>query len=126
IAPPEEHPMKQIAFLFAAAAMGSVAGAADSTSLKTHTRWTTALAFSPDGKLLASVGGESLLYRAGDVCLWDPTTGEQKAKLDGHEKCVWAVAISADGKTLATGDYGGTVKLWDVAQAKEKASFDAH
>jgi hypothetical protein len=95
-------------------------------TLANHTRWTTALAFSPDGKLLASVGGESLLYRPGDVRLWDAATGAQKAALDGHDSSVWSVAFSADGKTLATGAYDGTVKLWDVATGKEKESFAAH
>src|SRR5690348_15915420 len=77
--------------------------AADAETLKTHTRWVAACAFSPDGKTLATVGGESLLYRPGDVDLWDPATGTLKAALAGHETSVWSLAFSADGKQLATG-----------------------
>ena len=109
--------MIRIAFALSFLLAGPVV-AADSPTLKSHTRWTTAVAFSPDGKTLASVGGESLLYRPGDVVLWDVATGNQKSKFDGHESCVWSVAFSADGKTLATGDYAGNVKLWDVATGK--------
>jgi hypothetical protein len=46
-------------------------------ALAEHERWITSLVFSPDSSLLASTGGESLLYRDGDVKLWNPATGEE-------------------------------------------------
>ncbi len=48
-------------------------------TLATHDRWVTALAFSPDGKTLATVGGQSLLYRPGDVQLWEVASGKHVA-----------------------------------------------
>jgi len=100
--------------------------AAPATNLQQHTRWVADLAFSPDGTLLATVGGESLLYRPGDVAVWDAATGARKGSFAGHDSSVWSVAFSNDGKTLATGAYDGTVKLWDVATGKEKGSVAAH
>jgi RNA polymerase sigma factor (sigma-70 family) len=74
-----------------------------------------ALAFSPDGKLLAvSHGGTSVILR-------DARTGEQRHTLDGHSSFVSSVAVSPDGRTLATGSARvaggkivGEVKLWEV------------
>ena len=63
-------------------------------SLATSRNWVTALAFSPDGNTLATVGGQTLLYRPGEAKLWDVATGKEKAKLDGHQSTVWAVAFS--------------------------------
>ena len=110
----------------AAPAPAASTPAAPAANLQQHTRWVADLAFSPDGKLLATVGGESLLYRPGDVAVWDAATGARKGTFAGHDSSVWAVTFSNDGKTLATGSYDGTVKLWDVATGKENASFAAH
>src|SRR4051794_14908780 len=65
------------------------------------------VAFSPDGKTLAS-GGAS-------VKLWDVASGKNTVTLKGHTAAVTSVAFSPDGKTLASGSWDKTVKLWDVA-----------
>src|SRR5262249_25461771 len=70
------------------------------------------LAFSPDGKLLAS-GDED-----GQVCLWDGRSGEATRTLDGHAQWVSGVGFSSDGKTLVSGSHDKTVKLWDVGSGK--------
>ena len=56
-----------------------------------------AVAFSPDGKLLASAGGDKM------VRLWDPATGQELRTLTGHTDWVRSVAFSSDGKLLVKG-----------------------
>ena len=116
-------------FLLASASLLTVAArpamADEPASLGAVRNWVTALAYSPDGNTLATVGGQTLLYRPGEVRLWDLSTGKEKAKLDGHQSTVWSVAFSPDGKTLASGDEDGIVKFWDVAVGKEKGALTA-
>ncbi|UQS22699.1 caspase family protein [Amycolatopsis thermalba] len=80
-----------------------------------HTGAVNAVAYSPDGKTLASASDD------GTVCLWDPWSvddaGERTAPvavLTGHTGPVNAVAFSPDGNTLASGGDDGTIKLWAV------------
>ncbi|WP_295389927.1 hypothetical protein [uncultured Thiodictyon sp.] len=65
-----------------------------------------ALAFSPDGRVLASAAGNT-------VYLWDPTTGAAVRTLTGHGNWVTAVAFSPDGRLLASVSRHGTVRLTD-------------
>ncbi|HEX7896367.1 MAG TPA: serine/threonine-protein kinase [Planctomycetota bacterium] len=81
------------------------------------------LAVSPDGRLIAAVtepedGG-------GEVKLW-PSEGGAPRDLAGHDDGVNALAFSRDGALLATGDQGGTLKVWDVQSGRERASWKAH
>ncbi|HQU41671.1 MAG TPA: hypothetical protein PK867_02620, partial [Pirellulales bacterium] len=57
----------------------AVAAAQEQPTIASYTTWVTGLAFSPDGNTLASVGGQTLLYRPGDIKLWDPNSGQLKA-----------------------------------------------
>jgi WD40 repeat protein len=90
-----------------------------------------ALAFSPDGKTLASGGGSLALSGSGsgEVKLWDVATEKLRRDLTGHKEMVLTLAFSPDGRTLASGsddgkEGGGTLILWDVASGKEKTRFD--
>jgi uncharacterized protein with WD repeat len=69
------------------------------------------LAFSPDGKQLASGGDEG-------IKLWDVPAGKEQATLDGHRDVVFGLAFSRDGKVLVSGSNDGEVKRWDLSSRK--------
>jgi WD40 repeat protein len=77
----------------------------------------TTLAFSPDGKILASGGGDNRIR------LWDPDTGKELRALEGHQGYVNGIAFSADGKWLASRGEDKLLCLWDVASGKEWRRF---
>jgi WD40 repeat protein len=79
-----------------------------------------AVAFSPDGKAVAS--GE----KDGVVRLWDVRTGKELGRFLGHEDRVTSVAYSPDGKVLASGSDDGTIRLWVVSTGKEAARATWH
>lgn len=100
------------------AAWISAASAQEPPTLAKHARWVTSLAFTADGNQLVTGGGESLLYRAGDVKIWNPKDGALIASLDGQPTIVWSVALSADGQKLITSGYDGKIIVWNVAEKK--------
>jgi WD40 repeat protein len=107
-----------------AGVFASLALAQEEAPLAKFDRWVTSVAFSPDSSLLASAGGETLLYRNGDVKLWNPTSGEAVASLEGHPTCVWSVAFTPDGAKLITSGYDGKVMVWSIAEKKSLATLE--
>ena len=67
------------------------------------------VAFSPDGRLLATASGDETAR------LWDPATGQPLRTLTGHTGAVTGVAFSPDGRLLATASDDETARLWDPA-----------
>ena len=74
----------------------------------------TALAFSPDGKTLASAAG----FAESDIRLWDVATGREIGKLAGHGAWVSSMVFSPDGKKLISSSADQTIRKWDVADQK--------
>ena len=88
--------------------------------------WVTSVAFVPGGDLLATGGGNTLIFKPGEVKLWDLSTGKERKSFEGHGSTVWSVAIDPRGKTLASASYDKLVKLWDIEGSKEIATLKGH
>jgi uncharacterized protein with WD repeat len=89
-------------------------------TLTGHTGGVFHVAYSPDGKTLATCSKDFTAR------LWDGTTGKLLLIFKGHKKDVYSSAFSPDGKHLATVSGDRTVKLWDTTTGKEEREFAGH
>ncbi len=90
-------------------------------TLEGHSGGVCSVAWSPDGKTLASASCDKTIK------LWDVPTGENTATLEVRDgDAVTCVAWSPDGKTLASASYDRTIKLWNAAARKQIATLEGH
>jgi WD40 repeat protein/serine/threonine protein kinase len=80
-----------------------------------------ALAFSPDGRWLASVSGSTA-----EVRLWDAHSRQLRLELTGHRLGCRHIAFNSAGTQLASAGHDGTVRLWDVADGRCVRAWAAH
>ena len=78
------------------------------------------VAFSPDGKLLATAG------EAGEIHLWQVADMKPLLSLRGHLRWILSIVFSPDGKTLASSSDDRTIKLWDVSTGQVLRTLQAH
>jgi WD40 repeat protein/serine/threonine protein kinase len=88
--------------------------------LRGHDDQVFAVAFSPDGKRLAS-GSWS-----GEIRLWDVASGGEIRVLTGHTDKVDSVSFSPDGTVLASASWDKSVRLWDVGSGRERRVLSGH
>jgi len=113
--------MKRLLPLLAVLLCGTtMAQGAMPAELKGHTALVYSLAFSPDGKILASAGFDGLIK------LWDFAARKELRTLKGHSAPVYCVAWSPDGKLLATASQDKTIRLWDPADGKSLRELKGH
>ena len=93
------------------------------------------VAVSPDGKFVASGGGNDYDGQSGklvpgsrdyEIRLWDVATGQEVRRFRGHTEQVATLAFSADGRRLLSGSRDNTVRLWHVSSGRELGKFAEH
>ena len=85
-----------------------------------HEKPVTALAFSPDGNLLAS-GSEDT-----SIAFWDWREGKVKWESGGHWAAVTALVFARDGKSMLSGGADDKVRTWRLPGGKSSAYYEGH
>jgi WD40 repeat protein len=85
-----------------------------------HQNRVLAIAFSPDGKTIASGSTDRTIK------LWSPETERCRLTLQGHSSWIWDLAFHPSGKAIASASYDRTVKLWDVETGNCTQTLEGH
>lgn len=99
----------------------------DGTPVRTLTGLTgsvNAVVFTKDGSRVFAAGG--LAGVSGEIREWDTATGKLVRQMDGHRDSIYALALSPDGKTLATGSYDQKIILWNAASGEVIRTLTGH
>lgn len=97
-------------------------GTACSTPTRTlpmYSPWIYSIAISPDSQVVAGGSWQ-------DIKLWNLNTGELRREISGHFGAVYAVAIAANGQTLASGGSDDKIKIWNLSSGKLLHSLSGH
>src|SRR5712691_9273568 len=89
-------------------------------TLRGHTGWIGRIAWSPDGRMLASPSYDQTIR------LWDAETGELLRTVGGNEGKVFGVAFDPVGRMLASASTDNTVELWEPASGKLIRTLEGH
>ncbi len=83
--------------------------------------WVTNCAFSPDGKtVFSNVAEDTAVYQ------WDADTGEGIKEFVDEGKEVYGIAVSLDGRLLASGNQDGNIILWDIESGEKVRTISGH
>jgi WD40 repeat protein len=108
-----------------------VATGDEMAKLEGHRCHIYSVCYSPDGQTIASGSSDNT------ACVWDVATGEMKVRFEGYRELIDSriiidnsgdhdvrmVCVSPDGKTVASGSYDKTVRIWDIATGDEMAKL---